>query len=246
MTEATSMGDVAETSEHRLSDGTRVRIRPVRPEDARTIQDGFARLSEESRRRRFLGSKRQLSAEEVRSVTHCDGRRHVALGAVRLDDDGWECEGLGIAHYVCLPDHPEVAEPSVIVLDAVQGLGLGRLLSERLIRAASANGVKVFRALLLDEQAWLRDRVHRSYPDAQLTRHGHRLGADIPLPALAPREGDEPPRQEEEGHFWNLLRWVAQGSVRPDRPGALRRAAGRIARRIRRRARPGAAPPPTS
>lgn len=232
MTEATLV------SEHRLSDGTRVRIRPVRPEDARTLQDGFAQLSEESRRRRFLGTKRQLSDEEVRILTHGDGRRQVTLGAVRLDDDGWECEGLGIAHYRCLPDHPEVAEPSVVVLDAVQGLGLGRLLSEHLIRVACANGVKTFRALLVDDHAWLRDRVHRSYPEAQLTRHGHHLGADIPLPALPPHQADESgerAREGEDGHFWNMLRWVAQGSVQPDRQSALRRAAGRIARRLRRR-----------
>ncbi|HKJ24052.1 MAG TPA: GNAT family N-acetyltransferase [Myxococcota bacterium] len=221
--------------EHVLRDGTRVRIRPIRPDDARTLQDGFAQLSPESRRRRFRGPKRRLSDDEVRFFTECDGHQHLALGAVRLDEDGWECEGLGVARYVCLPEHPEVAEPSVTVLDAAQGRGLGRLLSEALIRAAAANGVKHFRALLVDEHEWLRDRIHRSYPEARLTRRGQHLGADFPLPALAPRDGEAHGDDADDGRFWNLLRWVAQGSVRPDRPGALRRAAGRIASRLRPR-----------
>jgi len=236
------MSDPELVGEHVLRDGTRVRIRPIRPGDARTLQDGFAQLSAESRRRRFRGPKRRLSDDEVRFLTECDGRRHLALGAVRLDDDGWECEGLGVARYVCLPDRPEIAEPSVTVLDSAQGQGLGRLLSEYLIRAATANGVKHFRTLLVDEHEWLRDRIHRSYPDARLTRRGQHLGAEFPLPALAPRRADTPAGEDEDedddGRFWNLLRWVAQGSVRPDRPGALRRAAGRLARRVR--ARPSA------
>jgi len=172
--------------EHVLRDGTRVRIRPVGPEDARTLEDGFARLSPESRRRRFRGPKPRLTPQEVRFLTEADGHRHVALGAVRIDDDGWECEGLGIARYVCLPDRPDVAEPSVTVLDEAQGRGLGRLLSEHLFRTAAANGVKTFRTLLADENAWLRERIRRSYPDARVNRHGPALGVEIPLPALGP------------------------------------------------------------
>jgi len=229
------------TSEHTLRDGTRVRIRAIGPDDVRTLQAGFAQLSAESRRRRFLGPKRRLTDDEVRFFTECDGHRHVALGAVRIDEDGWEYEGLGVARYVCLPERSEVAEPSVTVLDGAQGQGLGRLLSEHLIRIAAANGVKSFRALLVDEHDWLRDRIRRSYPDAQLTGRGQHLGADFPLPALAPRTTEGPP-DDEDGRFWNLLRWVAQGSVQPDRPGAFRRLASRFRGRL---SRPGpTAPPP--
>jgi len=208
--------------EYRLRDGTRVRIRPLGPGDARTLQDGFRQLSPESRRRRFGGRKARLSESEIRFLTGCDGHRRLALGAVRLDAQGWECEGLGLARYACLPHRPDVAEPSVTVLDSAQGLGLGRLLSEHLVRAAAAQGVKTFRALLADEHGWLRDRILRSYPDAQLTRKGHRLGADFPLPAIAPRADDAPGESPSHG-FWSLLRWVSEGSVRPEAPPAARR-----------------------
>lgn len=211
--------------EYRLRDGTHVRIRPIRPEDARTLQDGFRALSPETRRRRFRSPKARLTPSEVRRLTECDGVRHLALGAVRIDADGWECEGLGVARYVGLPDHPEVAEAAITVLDAAQGKGLGRLLSEHLIRAASARGVKTFRCLLLDESPGLRERIQRSYPEARLTRRGHMLGAEIPLPALAPSPPGDPSERGDDGldaHFWNLLRWVARGSVRPRRPGGTR------------------------
>ena len=41
----------------RLRDGSAVLIRPVRPADAGLLADGFARLSDRSRRMRFLGPK---------------------------------------------------------------------------------------------------------------------------------------------------------------------------------------------
>jgi len=234
------MREPALEGDQRLRDGTRVRVRAIRPEDAATVQDGFRQLSPQSRSRRFRGPKARLSPRELRHLTHADGVRHVALGAVRLDADGWECEGLGIARYDCLPDHPEVAEPSLTVVDAAQGQGLGRLLAEELIRVAQANGVKTFRALLVDENEWLRERIRRSYPDARTTRRGQLLGVEIPLPALAPR----PAGAEPDGgpvHFWSLLRWVAQGSVRPGRAGALRAWAHR---RFWRAERPAGPPPP--
>ena len=51
----------------RLRDGSAVLIRPVRPEDAGLLEDGFAGLSDRSRRLRFLGPKASLSAAELRS-----------------------------------------------------------------------------------------------------------------------------------------------------------------------------------
>src|SRR5215469_10328809 len=49
-----------------LRDGSVVLIRPVRGTDAPLLADGFARLSPQSRRMRFLGTKTTLSATELR------------------------------------------------------------------------------------------------------------------------------------------------------------------------------------
>ena len=230
------MADRVLEGDYALRDGTRVRIRPLTPADARTLQEGFRGLSPESRTRRFLRPKKRLSRNEVRFFTECDGKHHLALGAVRIDADGWECEGLGMARYVCLPDRPEVAEPSLTVIDSARGLGLGRLLSEHLVRAAAANGIETFRSLLAHEHGWLRDRIRRSYPDAQLTRRGQLLSADFPLPALPPHGEGGLAGESGDGRFWSLLRWVAEGSVRPERTGAfgrLTQRAGRLTQRAR-------------
>jgi hypothetical protein len=101
------------------------------------------------------------------------------------------------------------------------------------MRAAAANGVKTFRALLANEHGWLHDRIRRSYPDAHLTRRGAALGVDYPLPAApAVRRGEHEADGDsdacEDGSFWSLLRWVAQGSVRPRRVGAVARLADKL------------------
>jgi hypothetical protein len=50
-----------------LPDGSAVLIRPVRGADAALLADGFARLSERSRRQRFLGPRNTLPSTRSRS-----------------------------------------------------------------------------------------------------------------------------------------------------------------------------------
>ena len=91
-----SEGRPSEGRPVRLRDGSAVLIRPVRPEDARLLEDGFAGLSDRSRRLRFLGPKASLSAAELRYFTNVDHRDHEALGALNHVRGG----GVGIARYV--------------------------------------------------------------------------------------------------------------------------------------------------
>ena len=77
----------------RLRDGSAVLIRPVRPADDGLLADGFTRLSDRSRRMRFLGPKEALSAAELRYFTDVDHRDHEALGALDHARRG----GVGIA-----------------------------------------------------------------------------------------------------------------------------------------------------
>jgi len=90
----------------RLRDGSAVLIRPVRPADDGLLADGFARLSDRSRRMRFLGPKEALSAAELRYFTDVDHRDHEALGALDHARGG----GVGIARYLRDRDDPRTAE----------------------------------------------------------------------------------------------------------------------------------------
>jgi GNAT superfamily N-acetyltransferase len=133
----------------RLADGTRVVIREIRPADKRMLARGHELLSEESRRRRFLGAKPRLSSSELRYLTEVDGKRHFALVAVladRLDHI------VGVARFVRLPGTDgQDADAAIVVGDPWQGQGLGKRLALGLADAARVRGVKRFSATMLSD-----------------------------------------------------------------------------------------------
>jgi len=142
-----------------LRDGPRVHIRPVRRGDRDRFEDGFTRLSAESRYRRFLGFKKRLSEDELRFFTEVDHHDHEAIGA----HDAYTRDGVGVARYVRGADH-SAAEASVAVIDAWQGRGVGRVLLDRLAARACAEGVERFVAALLPENRAMRTLFERLGP----------------------------------------------------------------------------------
>src|SRR6476646_8790237 len=133
----------------RLRDGSAVLIRPVRPEDAGLLENGFAGLSDRSRRMRFLGPKAGLSAAELRYLTDVDHRDHEALGALDHARGG----GVGIARYLRDRDDPRTAEIAVTVIDDWQGRGLGTELLARLAERARREGIDRFTAAVSADNA---------------------------------------------------------------------------------------------
>ena len=134
---------------HALADGSRIRIRPIRPTDGPRLADAVGRLSDESRRLRFLAAKPGLTTAELRYLTEIDGVGHLALVALAGDEPGAPI--VGVARCVRpAPGSPE-AEFAIVVGDAQQGLGLGRLLIAELARAACRVGIRRFTATTLAE-----------------------------------------------------------------------------------------------
>jgi RimJ/RimL family protein N-acetyltransferase len=127
-----------------LRDGSVVLIRPVRGTDAPLLADGFARLSPQSRRMRFLGTKTTLSAAELRYFTEINHHDHEAIGALSADDG----HGVGIARYVRDAGDPQAAEIAVTIVDDWQGRGLGTELFSRLSDRARQAGIDRFTALV--------------------------------------------------------------------------------------------------
>src|SRR5215469_3322682 len=130
-----------------LRDGSKVLIRQVQPADAQLLADGFARLSPQSRRLRFLARKDQLSAAELRYFTDVDHHGHEALGALDQADG----RGVGIARYVRDADDPHAAEIAVTIVDDWQGRGLATELLSRLSDRARQAGIHHFTALAASE-----------------------------------------------------------------------------------------------
>lgn len=129
-----------------LLDGTRIVIRPIRPEDKPVIADGFDHLSEESRHRRFMGGPKRLTSGMLTALTEIDYHDHFAWVAYAPDAPG--SPGVAVARYVRLRDEP-FAEPAITVVDEFQRRGLGTLMLDVLARTAVANGIKGFRAFVL-------------------------------------------------------------------------------------------------
>jgi RimJ/RimL family protein N-acetyltransferase len=121
-----------------------VLIRPVRSADAPLLADGFARLSDRSRRLRFLAPKQALSPAELGYFTDVDHHDHEALGAL----DHADGRGVGIARYVRDAGDPQAAEIAVTVIDDWQGRGLGTELVAQLSERARSEGIRRFTALV--------------------------------------------------------------------------------------------------
>jgi RimJ/RimL family protein N-acetyltransferase len=130
-----------------LHDGSKVLIRPVQPADAPLLADGFARLSDKSRRMRFLARKDRLSAAELRYFTDIDHHNHEALGALDQADG----RGVGVARWVRDAEDPHAAEIAVTIVDDWQGRGLGTELLTRLSGRARSEGICRFTALVAED-----------------------------------------------------------------------------------------------
>ncbi|HWD64583.1 MAG TPA: GNAT family N-acetyltransferase [Solirubrobacteraceae bacterium] len=160
----------------RLRDGSRVRVRAIRPDDRQPLAEAFQRLSPESRYRRFFTPMNQLSEGTLTYLTDVDHHDHEAL--VAFSEDG----GLvGVARYVRIdPDSP-VAEAAITVSDDWQGRGLARGLLHRLAARAREAGVAQFSALVKVENP-AAARVLRELGPSELSRLGdeYRLLIDLP------------------------------------------------------------------
>lgn len=123
-----------------LRDGSRVTIRPIRPEDTEIEQAFVRRLSDESRYFRFTQNVRELSPQMLRHFTQVDYRRHLALVAV--SDAGGKPVQVAVARYVADDDSLQRCEFAIVVADEWQRTGLGAHLMRALIAAARATGLR--------------------------------------------------------------------------------------------------------
>ncbi|MGA0610760.1 GNAT family N-acetyltransferase [Caldimonas sp. KR1-144] len=110
-------------------------LRPVRPDDARRHADFLAQLTPEDLRLRFFQARQQFSEGEIARLTQIDYAREMAFVAVHAD----ESQTLGVARAVADPDNEE-AEFAIVVRSDLQGLGLGRLLLDKLVRYSREHG----------------------------------------------------------------------------------------------------------
>ena len=132
-----------------LRDGTTVRLRAVREQDAEAVVALFAGLSERSLYYRFMTTHRVDLAEARRIVA--PDPENVSIVAER---GGALC---GIAAYYRAAAKPERAEVAFAVADALQGHGLGTRMLERLAEIGRDHGVRAFDAYVLGDNLAMMD-----------------------------------------------------------------------------------------
>ena len=150
-----------------LRDGTRMVIRPIRPEDRQIEKDFVHNLSDESRYFRFFNALRDLSETALTRFTQIDYDKEMALIAV-ICENGRETE-IGVARYSINPDGRS-CEFAIAIADAWQRKGIGSKLMHSLMDAARNRGLETMegwvlagntRMLALMRCAWLRHRRER-------------------------------------------------------------------------------------
>lgn len=136
---------------HRIDRDRWVSIRPIERADAAGLSDFYARLSPESRRRRFLGCGMRPDADLVRAFAETAGEGFVGI----LDERGPN-DGAVVAHASVQPDGEDSAEVAFAVADELQGHGIGRALMEAVVQHARQLGLRRLNATLFAENVPMR------------------------------------------------------------------------------------------
>jgi GNAT superfamily N-acetyltransferase len=126
-----------------------VLIRPIRADDGERLSASHERLSPESRYRRFLSAKPELTGADVRYLVEVDGIDHIALVVTQPSLPGEPI--VAVARCIRVPGSPDTGEVAIVVADALQGQGIGTRLVGRLAALAVAQGITRFRATMLSE-----------------------------------------------------------------------------------------------
>lgn len=132
----------------RLKDGSKITLRPIKPEDEPKWLEMLRACSQESIRMRFFSLISDFTHEMA--VRYCvnDYDRELALVA-EMEEEGGEIF-VGIARLEADPDHTS-AEYAVIVPDGYQGRGIGGLLTRRCMEIAKDWGVRQVIAITLPD-----------------------------------------------------------------------------------------------
>jgi len=143
-TAAKDAGGLAHT-QHTVK-GTRVTVRPIRPDDLPLEADFVRHLSMETRYQRFMLTIREISQTDLHYLTEVDQVRHVALVAT-VDRDGRQVL-IGAVRYI-VDSAGTGCEFAVAIDDAWHGSGLAGILMHALMDVARSRGLRTMEGFVL-------------------------------------------------------------------------------------------------
>ena len=122
-----------------LKDQSHVLLRPIRPEDEPAHKQFVLKVSDEDRYKRFFADVGELGHEELARMTQIDYDREMAFVAVGQDGP-YNQQILGVVRAISNPDQSD-AEFAILVRSDLKGLGLGKLMMEKIVRYARERGI---------------------------------------------------------------------------------------------------------
>jgi acetyltransferase len=120
--------------------GGRLLLRPIRPEDGPAHLAFFDALTPDDVRYRMFVRIRELQPSQLARFTQIDYDREMAFIATRPNAEG-VAETLAVGRVVADPDNIS-AEFAVTVRSDLKGMGLGRIMMEKLIGYCRARGTR--------------------------------------------------------------------------------------------------------
>ncbi|ORT52509.1 protein acetyltransferase (plasmid) [Vibrio sp. qd031] len=122
-----------------LKDGRKILLRPIRPEDEPYHGEFIGRVSKEDLYKRFFTEVGELNHEALANLTQIDYDREMAFIAVTADEHNPSI--IGVSRLLAEPDKRS-SEFAVLVQSDLKGVGLGRLLMEKIIDYGRENGIQ--------------------------------------------------------------------------------------------------------
>ncbi len=131
-----------------LRNGQSLRIRPIRPDDKKRLEEFFYRLSPRTRYLRFQYAKEHITEQELKYFTEVTPPKRYAY--VASIGEGEQERIVAVGRWDLLPDGKS-AEIAFTVEDNIQLRGIGTVLLEELARAAALYNISVFEAQVLED-----------------------------------------------------------------------------------------------
>ena len=175
------------------TDGTRVFVRAIRPEDAERLMAFHDRLGEHTIYQRFFTVMKHLPPDWARRLSNVDYVTRLALVAEVETPGGPELAAVARYEPTARADTVEVA---FVVQDGWQNKGLGTLLFHDLLRAAQARGFRRFSAYVLASNRRMLDLISRfgTVVERKLDQGVVEAAFIVPAPSTRPPQQRPPQR----------------------------------------------------
>jgi len=127
------------TIEHTMTNGQKVTLRAIKPEDEFMEKEMFSNFSERTQRFRFFQLIKDISHEELIRYTQIDYDREIAIIA-EVEEDGRK-KMAGVVRLIA-DQYNETAEYAIVIADPWHNLGLGNKFTDYIQEIAMKRGIQ--------------------------------------------------------------------------------------------------------